>query len=67
MHPTRTALLAFVVMVAVAAVACQPTEGLVEAGARQSHPVIEVPAGPTLLPPAPAPATETPATPAGTP
>jgi hypothetical protein len=52
MQPTRTALFAFIVLVAVAAVACQPTDGLAEAGARQSHPVIEVPAGPTLLPPA---------------
>jgi ABC-type oligopeptide transport system substrate-binding subunit len=67
MHPTRTALLAFVVMVAVAAVACQPTEGLAEPGARQSHPVIDVPEGPTLLPPAPAPASTSPAAPAGTP
>ena len=52
MQPTRTALFAFIVLVAVAAVACQPTDGLSEAGARQSHPVIEVPTGPTLLPPA---------------
>jgi len=60
MHPTRTALLAFVVMVAVAAVACQPTDGMVERGARQAHPVIDVPEGPTLLPPA-TPAAEPPA------
>lgn len=52
MHPTRTALFAFSVMLAVAAVACQPTEGLAEAGARQSHPVIQAPDSPTLLPPA---------------
>ena len=63
MHPTRTALLAFVVMVAVATVACQPTEGLAEPGGRKSHPVIEVPEGPTLLPPTPA----APAAPVGTP
>lgn len=56
MHPTRTALFAFTALLAVAAVACQPTEGLAEAGARQSHPVIQTPDSPTLLPPA-APAT----------
>lgn len=56
MQATRNALFAFALIVSLAAVACQPTDelALVEPGARTAHPVIQVPAGPTMLPPAPA-------------
>lgn len=56
MQATRNALFAFVLIVSLAAVACQPTDdlALIEPGARTAHPVIEVPAGPTMLPPSPA-------------
>jgi hypothetical protein len=55
MSTTRNALMAFVVIVTLATVACQPTDPIVEAGARATHPVIDVPPGPTLLPNAAAP------------
>lgn len=52
MQATRNALFAFALIVSLAAVACQPTDELIETGARATHPVIEVPEGPTMLPPA---------------
>ena len=46
----RNALYPIVGALALAVVACQPSDPVVEAGARLSHPVIEVPEGKTLLP-----------------
>jgi hypothetical protein len=51
MQATRNTLFGLVVMVAIAALACQPTDGLLEDGARSGHALIAVPASPTLLPP----------------
>ncbi len=52
MQATRNALFGFALIVSLAAVACQPTDELIETGARATHPVIQVPEGPTMLPPA---------------
>ena len=63
MQATRNALFAFALIVSLAAVACQPTDELIETGARTTHPVIQVPEGPTMLPPARATAKAADATP----
>ncbi|MEP7280609.1 MAG: hypothetical protein ABI696_01415 [Rubrivivax sp.] len=52
MPTPRNALYLFVAMLSLAVVACQPSDPIVEAGARVTHPVIQVPDGKTLLAPA---------------